>query len=300
VVTDAALLGAVLCSVLALSSAVTTTSFDLARTLRLLRASWWAGFVVFATSAFVCGNSDTSALTISLVTAFSSAAVNATRPRLLALVPLVPLAVAAANVDALLLVSCATAVASSAWLLRAMARDAHPRIRVTLHGISAVGTLAVFLPVLCTHFVAVTDPIPAKSPIVLFALAVGVAGLAMVFLSARTLLEHSGTPDPADPPHALIDTGIYAHIRNPMQLGEIAIVVAACAVAGGVALAYAAAFALVVIFPFRMLEEAMLKRRFGRDYEAYRRRVPAYVPRRPSLEKNDEDVATSSRIHHSL
>jgi protein-S-isoprenylcysteine O-methyltransferase Ste14 len=47
-----------------------------------------------------------------------------------------------------------------------------------------------------------------------------------------------------------------------------------------VLLPYASAFALAVATFVRFYEEPTLRRRFGEQYEAYRRAVPAWWPRR--------------------
>jgi protein-S-isoprenylcysteine O-methyltransferase Ste14 len=47
-----------------------------------------------------------------------------------------------------------------------------------------------------------------------------------------------------------------------------------------VLLAYAAAFAVAVAAFVRFYEEPTLRRQFGEQYEAYRRAVPAWLPRR--------------------
>lgn len=88
-----------------------------------------------------------------------------------------------------------------------------------------------------------------------------------------------GSPYPPDAPPRFVATGLYRHVRNPMYLA-----VGLCIV--GLALVRASlaplAWLLVVAAAFHAFvvrhEEPALARRFGAGYEAYRRRVPRWIP----------------------
>jgi protein-S-isoprenylcysteine O-methyltransferase Ste14 len=91
-----------------------------------------------------------------------------------------------------------------------------------------------------------------------------------------------GTPAPVLPPQRLVVVGWYRYVRNPMYVGFFfgwiglwivfgraswpAILVAAAVVAG---------VHLFVVF----YEEPTLRRKFGAEYEAFRRNVPRWLPR---------------------
>ena len=72
--------------------------------------------------------------------------------------------------------------------------------------------------------------------------------------------------------------GLYAHVRHPRYAGMFSAVVGAALLAGTpllwIVLALWWPFALIVI----RLEEKELAARFGPGYEAYRKRVPAFLP----------------------
>lgn len=90
-----------------------------------------------------------------------------------------------------------------------------------------------------------------------------------------------GTPLPLDHPRRLVVRGPYAVVRNPMAVAGIA---QGCAVglflgSYGV-IAYSLAGALVWHFGVRPFEERHLHEKFGGEYDAYRRRVGLWVPRR--------------------
>jgi protein-S-isoprenylcysteine O-methyltransferase Ste14 len=79
------------------------------------------------------------------------------------------------------------------------------------------------------------------------------------------------------PPERLVVGGTYRHVRNPMYVALLAIIAGQALLLGQpLLLLYATAlwvFAAVVV---RWVEEPGLKRRFGADYDTYRRAVPAW------------------------
>ena len=107
------------------------------------------------------------------------------------------------------------------------------------------------------------------------------AGAAVVLHAfARFVREGIGTPAPVAPPERLVVGGIYRHVRNPMYVAVLAAILGQALLLGQVVLlAYAAALWLVFASFVRFYEEPSLTSRFGADYEAYRRAVPAWLPR---------------------
>ncbi len=108
-----------------------------------------------------------------------------------------------------------------------------------------------------------------------------VAGLAVLLQAfARFALDGLGTPAPVAPPRRLFVRGASRHVRNPMY-------VATAAVLGGPGLLVARPVLLVAALVYcvalgtfaRLKEEPLLRERFGAEYDAYRRAVPAWVPR---------------------
>jgi protein-S-isoprenylcysteine O-methyltransferase Ste14 len=110
-------------------------------------------------------------------------------------------------------------------------------------------------------------------------LVVGVAVLLHAF--ARFVVEGVGTPAPVAPTERLVVGGLYRYVRNPMYLAVAATIVGQALLLGRPALLlYAALFALAVAAFVRWYEEPTLRRRFGEEYERYRRDVPGWWPRR--------------------
>lgn len=107
------------------------------------------------------------------------------------------------------------------------------------------------------------------------------AGLALVIwtngLFARI---GKGTLAPWDPPRHLVVEGPYRHVRNPMILGVLAILLGEALVFGSSSLlAWFGIFALANFIYMPLLEEPMLARRFGDEYAVYKRNVMAWLPR---------------------
>ena len=91
-----------------------------------------------------------------------------------------------------------------------------------------------------------------------------------------------GTPAPIDPPTALVATGLYRFVRNPMYIGVLLVLLGE-----SVALASAPLFRyfLAVWVMFHLLvilyEEPTLRRNFGSAYSQYCNKVSRWIPRRP-------------------
>jgi protein-S-isoprenylcysteine O-methyltransferase Ste14 len=97
---------------------------------------------------------------------------------------------------------------------------------------------------------------------------------------ARFVVEGLGTPAPVAPTERLVVGGLYRHVRNPMYVAVAATIVGQVLIFGQpVLLAYAAGFGAIVAAFVHGYEEPVLADRFGADYEAYRRAVPAWRPR---------------------
>ncbi len=90
-----------------------------------------------------------------------------------------------------------------------------------------------------------------------------------------------GTPAPIDPPKRLVVRGLYRHVRNPMYLGVLLVVAAWAAVSGsGRVVEYGLGVAVVFHLFVVLVEEPLLRHRFGASYEAYCRAVSRWLPGR--------------------
>jgi protein-S-isoprenylcysteine O-methyltransferase Ste14 len=108
------------------------------------------------------------------------------------------------------------------------------------------------------------------------------AGGAIVLINAfgRFVVEGVGTPAPVAPTQRLVVGGLYRHVRNPMYLAVACTILGQALVLGRPSLLlYAAIFGVAVIAFVHGYEEPTLAKRYGDQYEAYRRAVPAWRPR---------------------
>jgi protein-S-isoprenylcysteine O-methyltransferase Ste14 len=89
-----------------------------------------------------------------------------------------------------------------------------------------------------------------------------------------------GTPVPFDPPRRLVTTGVYAFVRNPMQLSAMLVLFAFGAVTANIWIA--AGGIMVHLYSVGLAgwdEDEDLRRRFGNDWRQYRQHVRRWLPR---------------------
>ncbi|HZP43376.1 MAG TPA: isoprenylcysteine carboxylmethyltransferase family protein [Candidatus Binatia bacterium] len=111
-----------------------------------------------------------------------------------------------------------------------------------------------------------------------------VAGVLALWLHASNLFVRvgHGTPFVTAPPRRLVTVGLYAHSRNPIYVGHVALLCAWFLGSGRVALLlYAAAVWAVIQAGIVWLEEPQLLRRFGAPYAEYTATVPRWLLLRP-------------------
>jgi protein-S-isoprenylcysteine O-methyltransferase Ste14 len=158
----------------------------------------------------------------------------------------------------------------------------------------APGVVAGLVPWSLTGW-RVSQPLPlpwwAWAPLRVAGGALVAAGVAvLVHAFVRFVAEGAGTPAPVAPTEHLVVGGLYRYVRNPMYLAVVATIAGQALVLGQPALlAYAAAVAAAVATFVSGYEEPTLRRRFGAEYEAYRRAVPAWWPRRRPWEPGEAD-----------
>jgi protein-S-isoprenylcysteine O-methyltransferase Ste14 len=106
------------------------------------------------------------------------------------------------------------------------------------------------------------------------------AAAVLVHAFVRFVVQGLGTPAPVAPTQQLVVSGAYRFVRNPMYLVVTLLVVTQALILGRpVLLGYAALVQAVTAIFVRGYEEPALRRKFGSEYEAYQRAVPAWLPR---------------------
>jgi protein-S-isoprenylcysteine O-methyltransferase Ste14 len=128
----------------------------------------------------------------------------------------------------------------------------------------------------------VRQPFWAWAPLRAAGVALLAAGtVVLVHAFARFVVEGLGTPAPIAPTQRLVVGGPYRYVRNPMYLAVTTVIVGQALVLSQPGLlGYAATVGGVMAAFAHGYEEPTLRRQFGARYEAYRRAVPAWWPRR--------------------
>jgi protein-S-isoprenylcysteine O-methyltransferase Ste14 len=110
-----------------------------------------------------------------------------------------------------------------------------------------------------------------------------ILGLLLYRAAARnfTHVQLSGLAEVEPDRHAqrLITNGIRSRIRHPIYLGHLCELLGWTVAFGTISLLALALFALATGAIMIRLEDNELEARFGEEYSAYRKRVPAIVPR---------------------
>jgi len=154
-------------------------------------------------------------------------------------------------------------------------------VRTALFALIFMGTVLVYLPYLLASGAATARwQLGPWRYLGLLPLALGSAGLGRCLRDFAVV--GRGTPAPFDPPQALVVTGPYRWVRNPMYLSALLLLVAeAILLEAPVLLCYAAAFFLVTHLFVVLYEEPALRRKFAGSYDRYRETVSRWLPRRP-------------------
>src|SRR5581483_745470 len=99
------------------------------------------------------------------------------------------------------------------------------------------------------------------------------------------------------PTGQLVVRGLYRYVRNPMYLAVLAVIVGQVLLLGRpVLLGYAAIVGTAFVAFVHGYEQPTLARRYGAQYEAYRRAVPGWYPRRRASQTSS---AGQRRTHSS-
>ena len=110
---------------------------------------------------------------------------------------------------------------------------------------------------------------------------VGLAGLAVMISSIVLMIRVAkSTVMPWDPSQRLVIAGPYRHLRNPMILGVVILLIGEALVLSSFGIAIlAVVFFFGNTFYFIYSEEPKLEERFGQAYRSYKDNVPRWLPR---------------------
>ena len=144
----------------------------------------------------------------------------------------------------------------------------------------APGVVAGLVPWYLTGWQAgAAYPAPAQTT---GAVLTGAGAVVLPAAFAQFAIQGRGTPAPPAPTGQLVVAGLYRYVRNPMYLAVLALITGqALLLSRPVLLGYAAAVAAAFIAFVYGYEQPTLAQRYGAQYQAYRRAVPGWWPRRP-------------------
>ena len=141
-------------------------------------------------------------------------------------------------------------------------------------------TLAGLVPWMVTHweFQAPFGGVEVTRVAGIALIVVGLPGLLDSF--ARFAIQGIGTPAPIAPTENLVVSGLYRHVRNPIYVAVVAIVLGQAALFGDARLLWYGALLWLAFHIFVVAyEEPTLRQTYGAQYEDYRGNVPRWIPR---------------------
>ena len=146
-------------------------------------------------------------------------------------------------------------------------------------GVAVGGTFGCLLPYLLGYW-HVHRPLPYWGVAQAAGLLLIGAGLVPVVEAFIEFIRADGTPVPVASPPRLVVRGFYRYVRNPIYAGFLAIMLGQCLVFGSAGLLEYTAIAWCVgAAAVRFYEEPTLARKFGAEYQDYKRAVRAWTPR---------------------
>lgn len=188
-----------------------------------------------------------------------------------------------------------TALLPGLLLARWTARDQRLVARTVLQMIAFTGLMLFVIPAIAIDGSGGRWRNPFDRPLWQVSLLLQILAVpALVGLTAvqEFVTRGGGTPVPFDPPRRIVTSGIYAYVRNPMQLSAVVLLALWGAALGNLWVSAAAVMAhLYSLGLAGWDEDEDLRQRFGDDWIAYRRGVRRWVPRLRPWHRTDRPPA---------
>ena len=156
------------------------------------------------------------------------------------------------------------------------------------------GVVMVVIPATLLYFTGTdTFDLWSRAPSIRILLGIGGIGLIGVGLGLLAATNRlfakigRGTLAPWNPTSNLVVEGVYRHVRNPMISGVFAILLGESLTSASIPIFLWFAFFVTInsiYIPF--FEEPGLAKRFGADYDQYRKHVPRWIPKIKPWTKN--------------
>jgi len=146
----------------------------------------------------------------------------------------------------------------------------------------------VFLSFRLDHWLKLPGLIPRPWHLIV-SLPLLAIGLFLIGWSVLHFVKSKGTPVPFNPPPELVQSGPYAHTRNPMLSGVFFLMFGLGIFSGSPTLVFffTPLFIGINTWELKAIEEPELEKRLGQAYLAYRQKTPMFIPRLSSGRKSD-------------
>jgi protein-S-isoprenylcysteine O-methyltransferase Ste14 len=142
------------------------------------------------------------------------------------------------------------------------------------------GSAAVYIPLLLARRYVERPSLNWSAHQILAILSLSVGAVIYLWCVWHFAVNGRGTPAPIDAPIKLVIQGLYQYVRNPMYVGVLLMIIGWSVFFQYWGLVvYGAAIALMFHLFVVLVEEPILERTFGNDYESYCASVGRWVPR---------------------
>jgi protein-S-isoprenylcysteine O-methyltransferase Ste14 len=144
----------------------------------------------------------------------------------------------------------------------------------------APGTVAGVVPWWMSRW-RVSDSLPGFMALrVMGALWMAVGFVLLMETFVRFAIQGIGTPAPLYPTNHLVVKGSYRHVRNPMYVAVVSLILGEAMVFGNVHVFIYGLFVWLAMHMFVLLyEEPTLRRTFAQEYVDFCAHVPRWIPR---------------------
>jgi protein-S-isoprenylcysteine O-methyltransferase Ste14 len=140
------------------------------------------------------------------------------------------------------------------------------------------GTVCGLVPLLITGWRRTADPVPWADALGWLLVLAGAAVLCHAFVAFAW--HGRGTPAPSAPTERLVVEGAYRHVRNPMYVAVLALVLGQVLLFASWGLfTYLVVLGITVNVFVRTYEEPTLREAYGPTYEEFCENVPRWLPR---------------------
>jgi protein-S-isoprenylcysteine O-methyltransferase Ste14 len=139
--------------------------------------------------------------------------------------------------------------------------------------------LFVILALLVDRWLSLQWPLPSGPSWFIATLLIAI-GASVTAWSVWHFQKMKGTPVPFNPPPALVMTGPYQFVRNPMVTGVFLLLFGIGFAVKSLSLVvfFTPLYVLANVWELKEIEEPELVKRLGEDYVAYQKRIPMFIP----------------------